>query len=159
MNSEGRKREADLDQADEMVKDLQQQVREQAALITQLQEAASKPKPAVEFGQKGQEYTALAFRFGAKLLNCKLTCQSAADVLEIVYGELFPHHKGRLPPREQFETWRRQLYLWCRWAITDTLQNKCQYVHLSDDATTKGKSVASRKTQIHLTDAVVENAL
>jgi hypothetical protein len=34
------------------------------------------------------------------------------------------------------------------------LQNKCEYVHIADDATTKGKSVASRKTQIHLTGGV-----
>jgi hypothetical protein len=94
------------------------------------------------------------YRLGCKLLNCKLTCQSAADVVEVIYSEMHPHYKGRLPSREQFETWRKQLYVFCRWAITDTLQNKCEYVHLADDATTKGKSVASRKTQIHLTGGV-----
>ena len=90
-------------------------------------------------------------RFGCKLLNCKLTCQSAADVCEVVWGELFPGHGGRRPSRNQFEQWRKQLYVWCKFAVLDTLQNKCDIVHLADDATTKGKSVASRKTQIHLT--------
>ena len=99
-------------------------------------------------------YFVCVYRLGCKLLNCKLTCQSAADVVEVIYGELYPHYKGRIPSREQFESWRKQLYVFCRWAITDTLQNKCKYVHVMADATTKGKSVKSRKTQIHLTGAI-----
>ena len=64
---------------------------------------------------------------------------------------VFHQNQIEIPSRNQFEQWRKQLYVWCKFAVLDTLQNKCDLVHLADDATTKGKSVASRKTQIHLT--------
>ena len=134
--------------------DLINEMRESHEASMRLKYFLANPVPEVHFGSKGEEFSARTFRFGCKLLNCKLTCQSAADVVEVVYNELFPHYKDRLPSREQFEVWRRQLYCWCRWAILDTLQNKCEFAHLCDDATTKGKSVASRKIQMHLTGGV-----
>ena len=127
------------------------QLKEMDKLVTILRARVDKQEPAIDFGVKRGIYSAKAFRFGCKLLNCKLTCQSAADVCEVVWAELFPGYTGRLPSREQFEVWRKQLYVWCRFAVLGTLQNKCDVVHLTDDATTKGKSVASWKTQIHLT--------
>ena len=148
------KLEEELEVTLEKVVTLERELKEKAVLISHLWDQVERPHPVVDFGEKGDKYSAKAFRLGCKLLNCKLTCQSAADVVEVIYGEVYPHYKGRLPSREQFETWRKELYVFCRWAVTDCLQNKCEYLHICSDASTKGKSVASRKTQIHLTGGV-----
>ncbi len=68
--------------------DLEEQLKGSKKVIEKLRALLLTPEPAVDFGQTGEQHTAQAFRFGAKLLNCKLTCQSAADVIEVVFGEL-----------------------------------------------------------------------
>ena len=73
LEADAAKREEDLIAAQDLIVSLMDKIKEQSLLIAKLQEEVAKPTPVIEFGERGQQYSAMAFRFGAKLLNCKIT--------------------------------------------------------------------------------------
>jgi len=56
--------------------ELEEQLKDSKQVIEKLRTLLLTPQPAVDFGQKGEQYTAQAFRFGAKLLNCKFCART-----------------------------------------------------------------------------------
>jgi hypothetical protein len=112
------------------------------------------PDPAVDFGEKNEEYTFLAFRFAAKCLVAGSTCGEIARLVEVFLEEFFPRRFQalRVPDRRQWEEWRMALLLHGRVRVLKLLQ-KMDFYHIAGDATTKGKSKRSRKTGIMQTAA------
>jgi hypothetical protein len=107
------------------------------------------PDPAVDFGCARQEYSYGAWRLARKLLVVGITCNHAHRVMEIVYEELFPKRVGlmRIPDRRQWETWRKMLSLEARARLLKFL-NRVDHWHVISDASTKGSSRKSRKTNV-----------
>jgi len=91
LEAEGSNREEYFIAALKFIEGMKKQMGNSGALIAQLREAVSNPEPGVCFGEKRQHYSAKVFRFGAKLLNCKMTFQFMVSFIRSTKGAF---HRG-----------------------------------------------------------------
>ena len=107
-----------------------------AEQVAALRRAFDDHCPLIDFGEAREEYSYEVYRFCAKLLNCKLTCKSALRVVDVVFEELFPKRKLRVPTRWAMEKFRRIMLLTGRYKSLKVL-SMCDHWHCGGDATTK----------------------